>query len=290
MARESLLTPRTMIGMLGIVILAIFTHSPAAKDQKLKPEELVAKHLESIGTAEARAAAKNRVENGTGQVIFRLPSSGQLTGAGSIVSEGKMMRLSLVFNANDYPSEQVAFDGNKIIASQIRPGVRGNLAQFAYQHDVLLKEGLLGGAMSTAWCLLDVAGRQAKLDYGGTKKIEGRQLHELRYRPRKGAYDLQVSLYFDPETWRHVRSEYRMVQPPGMASNPGESSSRHDTLYHLDEVFEDFVTVDSLTLPKTWKLRYSGEGMGTTILCEYSIAVKQIAHNQALDAKAFLLQ
>jgi hypothetical protein len=255
----------------------------------MKPEELVAKHLDSIGTPEARAAVRNRVATGVGQVVFRLPSTGLKQGNADMVSEGKKLRIWMVFNANDYPSEQFCYDGNKVTVSQIQPGIRAYLATFIYQYDVLVKEGLLGGSMSTAWCLLDVAGRQPKMDYNGLKKVDGKQMHEIRYRAKKGASDMIVSLHFDPETFRHVHTEYRLVQPANMADNPAASSGQHDTIYHIEETFSDFKTVDALTVPHSWKVTFSREGMGATILCEDNLGISRILHNQTLDPKMFIV-
>ena len=262
--------------------------SAVAKDTKMKPEELVVRHLESIGTAEARSAAQSRVASGVGQVVFRLPSSSIKQGSAGMISEGKKLCISMVFSSTDYPSEQFCFDGSKVTVSHIQPGVKVFLPAFVYQYDVLMKEGLLGGSMSTAWCLLDVAGRQPKLDYNGLKKVDGKPMHELRYRAKKGIGELVVLLHFDPETFRHVHSEYHLVQPASMANSPVESSGLQDTYYHVEETFSDFKAVDGLTLPHSWKLTFSREGMGKSILIEDSLGVSQIQHNQTLDPKLFI--
>jgi len=289
MTRVSVCNYRSVLYFTVIVLIA-FQGAAGGKDQKMKPEELVAKHLESIGTPEARAAIKTREGVGKGQIVFIQPSPGNLLARGEMVSDGKMMRISMLFDGSpNYPTEQFAFDGNRANTSQIRPGVRVNMASFAYTYDVLLKEGLLGGTMTTAWALLDVAGRQPKLEYGGLKKVEGRQLHELRYRAKKGAGELQIWLRFDAETFRHVMSEYRLTQPANMANTPSESSAQHDTIYNIKELFDEFRTVDGVTFPTSWKLKYSREGGGPTALAEYSIVLVQVAHNKPLDTKAFAL-
>ncbi len=276
----------------GVYFIAAFLLAallPAgAKDEKMKPEELIAKHLDSIGTAEARAAIKTRVAVGQGQLAY-IQRSGSFSGKSEIVSEGKRMRISMLFKQTNYPSEQFAFDGSKANTSQVQPGVRANLASFAYTYDVLLKEGLFGGTMTTAWALLDVPGRQPKLEYSGLKKIEGRQLHELRYRAKKGAGEVLVWLRFDPETFRHVQSEYRLTQPPNMAAAPTESSSQRDTIYSIKESFDNFQTADGVTFPTSWKVRYSREGMGATLLVEYNLVLSQVTHNKPLDPQAFSL-
>ncbi len=278
---------RAVFCFLATLFSVVLGPSLAAKEPKMKPEELVAKHLDSIGTPEARAAIKTRTAVGNGQIIFRLPSTGNLNGNSEVVSDGKKTRISMVFGVPNYPSEQFLFDGNNANTSQIRPGVRVSMALFAYTYDVMLREGLLGGTMTTAWALLDVAGRQPKLEYTGLKKVEGRQLHELRYRAKKGAGDLQVFLRFDPETFRHVQSEYRLTQPANMASTPAESSSQRDTLYRILEMFDDFKTIDGVTVPFSWKLKFSREGMGNTLLSEEAISLTQVVHNRPLDAKTF---
>jgi hypothetical protein len=288
MARSPTGSLRAVLYSFSVLFLAVY-HPPAgAKDAKLKPEELIAKHLDSIGTAEARLAAKNRVSTGVGQVVFRLPTTGVKQGNADMISEGRKLRIWMTFNANDYPSERFCFDGSKVTVSQIQPGMRSYLAAFVYQYDFLLKEGLIGGSMSTAWSLLDVAERQPKLDYNGLKKVDGKQMHEIRYRARKGAGELIVSLHFDPETFRHVNTEYRLVQPPNMANNPTASSAQQDTIYHIEETFGDFKTVDSLTVPHSWKITFSREGMGSTVLCEDGLGISQVLHNQTLAPRTFI--
>jgi hypothetical protein len=273
-----------------LALFLVYNHPPAvAKDAKMKPEELIAKHLDSIGTAEARSAVQNRVASGVGQMVFRLPSKSLKQGKAGMMSEGKKLCIGMAFNSHEYPSEQFCFDGNSVSVSHIQPGVKAYLPAFIYKYDILMKEGLLGGSMSTAWCLLDVAGRQPKLDYTGLKKVDGKPVHELRYRAKKEAGDLAVLLHFDPETFRHVHSEYRLVQPVGMAGSPGASAQQDDTRYRLEETFGDFKAVDGLILPHSWKLTYSREGMGTTILIEDGMGVSQIQHNQTLDPKLFIV-
>ncbi len=275
--------------MLATLVLVFHDPPLGAIHPAIKPEELVAKHLSSIGSAEARSAVKNRVASGAAQVTFRLPTSGRLPGNGTILSDGGRVRIEMMFAALDYQSERLVFDGRSVDVGQLRLRVRSNLADFVYQYDVLLKEGLMGGTMTTAWPLLDLAGRQPKLDYAGLRKVEGKQLHELRYRPRRGAWDLQIALFFDPQDFRHVLSQYRLVLRGRMAAAPPDSTSQMDTFYRIDERFDDFRPVDALILPHAYQLVFNREGPGTGVLCEYRIALDRILHNQSIDADAFVI-
>jgi hypothetical protein len=269
-----------------------------AKEPKLTSEELVSRHLASIGTPEARAAVKSRVAAGAAQWTIRMPQSGQIPGKSSILSDGGRLRITLAFGAQESQMEQLVFDGKNVDAGQIQLRERSWLSDFVYHHDVLLKEGLMLGTMTTAWPLLDLAARQPKLDYTGLKKTGGRQMHEVKYRAKKDAGDVQVALYFDPESFRHVHTEYRLVVRAGIGSrarptmgNVGTASPGDlmDTYYKIDEWFEDFRIVDGLTLPHACKLAFTREGP-SPFICEYGINLTQILHNQEIDPKSFVIQ
>jgi len=208
------------------------------------------------------------------------------------------VHIAMMFAAGDYEGERLAFDGRNVDVGQLRLRVRSILADFVYLHDVLLKEGLVCGTMTTAWPFLDLAGRQPRLGYAGLRKVEGKRLHEVSYRAKRDAGDLQVALYFDPETFRHVYSEYQMVvrarvgqrsrpssADPGVAS-PGELM---DTFYKVEEWFDDFKTVDSLSLPHSYRLRFNREGP-SSFLCDYGISLTQVLHNQPVDADTFVIK
>lgn len=135
------------------------------------------------------------------------------------------------------------------------------------------------------WALLDVAGRQPKLSYEGTKKIEGKQLHELEYRARKDG-DIRVTLYFDPETFRHVYSSYRAVRPAFMSDMPSQTPIRN-TIYTLSEQFGDFRTVDNLTLPHSWKMSLLIEAHAQSMKTDWSVTAGTLTHNQPIDPTFF---
>lgn len=262
-----------------------------ASGEKIKPEELVAKHLASIGNPEARNAVRNRTILGDVDVVFRMGSSGQLSGKGHITTEGPMIRMGMMFDHPDYPGELIAYDGKKVTVAQLAPAARvfSPFAEFVLTFDALLKEGLPGGALSTAWPLLNLTHRQPSLKYMGLARIEGKQLHELTYEMRRGNRDLLIALYFDPETYRHVRSQYRLGRPRLQQVRSPERSWQGGggpDVRSLVETFDDFKEVDGLMLPHQYKITYQQEGY----LAEWSFTVKQILHNQRLDANLFVVQ
>jgi len=123
-------------------------------------------------------------------------------------------------------------------------------------NDVILREGLLGGVFNAGWPLLALPARGAKVAYDGLKKLEGRDLHRLRYRAKKGQGDLEVFLYFEPDTFRHVASVYRTSQAQQMGVTMESSSSQPDVYLQLTETFGDFKSVKGLNVPSAWTIRY----------------------------------
>jgi hypothetical protein len=124
-------------------------------------------------------------------------------------------RFALRFPAKEYPGEGFVSDGSKTLVTQITPDSRSQLGQFIFENDFLLKEGLLFGSLSSAWALQHISEKQPKLEVTGIKSINERQLYEMKYTPKKANPAIQTYLYFDPETFRHVRSQYRseLVSP-----------------------------------------------------------------------------
>ena len=222
-------------------------------DEKPKPEEVVAKHLESIGTAEARAATHTRIAGGTVVATFSAPSTGKFEGQVVMASESNKNLIAMEFTSSNYSGENISFDGESVSIGYARAGVRSNLGDLVTTYKAIVKNGLIGGALSQSWPLYDLADKKHKLEYKGTKKVGGRTLHELRFTPRGGS-DLDISLFFDSETFQHVRSEYLHVVAPQIGMTVDASKSQMPTRYKMIEEFSDFRKEENLTLPHSYKI------------------------------------
>ncbi len=143
----------------------------------MKPEDIVAKHLDSIGTAQARAAAKSRVVEGAVTYNLLVGGAGTLEGKAVLVSQDEKLHFMMKLNNNLYHGEQFIFDGNKdeISFSTVNQ-TRSQFGEFVRVQDVVLRDGLLGGTLSTAWPLYDLGERKAKLSYEGMKKVDGTRI------------------------------------------------------------------------------------------------------------------
>lgn len=271
-----------------MVCLCICMFRPLTRAADLSADDVVAKHLASIGTPEARNA-KSRVTEGSVSYKILVGGSGQAEGKAVFVSEGVKRQLLMKINDRNYRGEQIIFDGSKVqVTFSLTQQKRSQFGEFLFTQPVPLSEGLLGGLLTTAWPLLDIAAREAKLTYQGLKKVDGQELHDLLYRPKKGT-DYEIHLYFDSETFRHVLSVYTITIQPQMrfggdARNVRQNPERH----RIEEHFSDFKQSDGLTLPNHYELKYTQElQTGGTALFVWDVAVSQITNNQSVDPRNF---
>ncbi len=268
----------------AFLALFLFTFSFSAFSQKMKPEEILAKHLDSISTSAIRTADKTRIIVGNADVVFitqkNLPAKGRIV----LASAGEKNFLGLSLNSLDYPSEKFSFDGSKAKVGYARVGVRSVLGNFVSSNNVLLEESLLGGTLSTSWALLDMANKRVKLTNEGTKKIDGRETYALGYAAK---CDLDITLYFDKETFRHVRSKYKRTSSAGIGTTPDQSSRFSESHFKLTEDFSDFKTENGLTLPHNYRLNYSITGQNGTTEIQWSFIFNEFAFNQTLADGTF---
>ena len=276
--------------VIGLTAVCLLTLSPlvgaAAGGEKLKPEEVLAKHLEALGPAELRQPGRSRAFAGASMMNLRTGGGGQASGTAVIASQGEKVLLKAEFDSSGYPFERLGFDGKRLYARPYAPGVRSPIAGFFLSHDATFSEGLIGGTLSSAWPLLNLAQRRAKLEYAGTEKVNGREAHKLKYVPRKGS-ELKIKLYFDAETFHHLRTEYERTIAAPMGATPQQSASQRETRYKLVEDFSDFRPEGGLTLPHTYKLQYS-VSQYNPFQMDWTFNLEKYTFGFALEPKEFV--
>jgi len=276
--------------VLGSVSLLLFAYSvTATQEQKIEIPDLLSRHLEAIGSATAREAVKSRFAAGTVKFIGRVGTTSNLEGSVGLVSLRPKTRYSVKFPTTEYPGEQLAYDGKNVDVGWLPAGKRSALSLFIQQQDLPLKDGLLGGVLSTGWPLMKNP-VPARLEYKGTRKIAGRLVHVVGYRQQKGSPDLKVTLFFDPETFRHVRTEYEFRIQPRLGIGPNQSNIFQESIYLLSEEFDDFRKVDGLMLPHKYKIQLSVQASASQVLMDWNLSLGQIAHNQPIEDNVFTLR
>lgn len=256
--------------------------------QKMKPEDVAAKNLESIGSSEARSAAKNMIVVGNGTAKYLTSADLQANGRMVIASEGVkfFMGINLESATNRFADELYTFDGENAGAALPRQGTRSALGSFVQSNKMTIDQGLFGGSLSTAWVMANLSGNKGKLSFDGIKKIDGKEVYVVGY-SKKGGGDVDVSLYFDKETFRHVRTEYKRMSSAGIGLRPEDSSKYDETRFKVTEEFGDFRAEMGLTLPHTYRIVYSSSGQRGTTEIEWKFTINEFAANQKLDATTF---
>jgi hypothetical protein len=261
------------------------------------------RHLTSLGTPEVRSAAKTRVIEGKAIYRILVSGSGSIEGKAVMVSEGRKFQLLLKVNASQYRGERFTCDGEKTFtAGTYADKSRSEFGEFLRAEDLPLRTGLLGGVLTTSWPLLDMESRKDTLRYEGLKSIDNRNLHALSFHPKKST-DMTITLYFEPETFRHVMTVYKArvhagiggpspdsgLSAPGLAGGSEVASARQqETRYLIEERFSDFQATEGLMLPSHYDLRFQEElQSGFTKLVEWDVSTTRVLSNVTLDPRNF---
>ena len=118
-------------------------------------------------------------------------------------------------------------------------------------------------------------------------------MHALKYMPRKGS-DLKITLFFDAETFQHLRSEYertiyttdqqRIAGGGGAlpsASGPRSSNARINAV----EEFSDFRLEGRLNLPHTYKFELSIQSEVRPALVDWTFNLTDFSFGEVPEFK-----
>ena len=266
-----------------LLFLSICADAPFA--QKMNAEDILAKHLDSIGSAKSRESVKTRIIISDAEFLQQKqnPVKGKFMVASS--TDGAVFGINL--DAANYRLDTFSYDGKKVRVGYIQPGIRSFLGAFILSYDTVLKEGLIGGTLSSSWALLNVEGRKAKVSYDGTEKIDGNETYALEFIP-KGGSDITIRMFFDTKNFRHVRTVYSRVIGARIGSGGVNSSaSQVETRYKLVENFSDFKKFGELTLPSSYVIDYNITGGAANVNYLWKFKVTDASFNQPLGDAAF---
>jgi len=269
-----------------VLLMIVFLLSNLASAQKIKAEDVIAKHLDSIGTAQAREAAKTLLIVGNGTSKFTSTKDITLQGKIVLASEGVNNFLGMNMNSPLYSGEKFAYNGKDVFVGFATVSVRSVLGNFVQSNTGIVSEGLVGGTLSTSWALERLASNKAKVSSNGIKKIDGKELYAISY-SKKGGSDLDITLYFDKDTFRHVRTEYKRVASVGIGVGLSDSARANEIRYSFVEEFGDFKAEAGLSLPHTYRMVYSATGTQGTTGIEWNFVLSDFTRNQKLESSTF---
>jgi predicted membrane GTPase involved in stress response len=115
------------------VALFLTVASSLMSGAEMKAEDVIARHLSSIGTAEARFAVKSRIVQGTSRFKAVVSGGGELQGTGALVSEGRKAVVMIKLTSGDYRGEQFVTDGDKVsVSATTGAHRRSSFGEFVY--------------------------------------------------------------------------------------------------------------------------------------------------------------
>ena len=280
----------TKISQCMIVVFAIMAFGVMTSfGQDLKTDEIIAKHLESIGTKEKLAGIKNRLVMGASSFESKLPSK-KTGGKALIVSEGTNLYFIASFASKEYPFEKIGYFNDKMSLPFVTSGARSPLGAFIADHEKVLSDGVMTGSMSNTWILINWQKDKATIRSGGTKKIDGRKAYVLDYFPKGGGSgEFTIKMFFDAENFRHIRSEYRHEISPKQDTF-GQLGRQGGLKMRLTENFADFKDADGLMLPHSYTLNYQTDSNSGTFEYIWGVAVTQYMFNRKLEDNFFTFE
>lgn len=255
----------------------------AVSGQSLTADEIITRHLNSIGTASRRQSLKNIFVTGLSGFDAKIPVV-QGRGKAVVVSDAENLYFLMSLNSHEYPFEKIGVFGNKVSIPFGTAGQRSLLGKFMAEHSIVLTSSLFCGSMSLRWIskIPDL-----RLKSSGKKKIDGHLAYGVDVvSPGIGSGDFTIRLYFDTETFRHVRTEYhREVQADTVTF--GRQNQTVNATVDLREEFSEFKEADGLTFPYSYKVTLTSNAGTSVYETSWSIMVNGYNLNQNLAPDFF---
>ena len=253
---------------------------------KLKGEDVLAKHLASIGTPEAIAGAANRKIEGTGQARNVRTSLSTVAGGAFLASTREKHLLLLAFTTGsiaEYRGESINFDGKKIDIPFVTASSRSPLGGFIFEYPEIVRQYLLGGCLFSSWALFDT-GKIGKFELQGKEKIGDIETYKMKIVP-KGGSALTIKMFFDTANFRHVRTEYQRTMTAGTVRvDEGRATEER---FKLIEDFSDYRQINSLFLPTTYKVTFRFETLQRNGDFEWLIKLTRFAFDPKAEPEIF---
>jgi hypothetical protein len=266
--------------------LTLLLSAAASIGQELQPDAIIAKHLDAVGKRSTVDQVQTLFALGLSSFESQSPAA-KGGGKALVVSDKGDLMFAISLNSKDYPYEKIGYFNDKVSLPFISAGQRSLLGSFISEHPRVLTEGLFGGTMSRRWPLWNYEGSKSKIKSLGVKKVNGKKAYVLSYIPDGGGADeFTVKLYFDTDTFQHVRTEYHREYNPQQPQF-GVANQLANSEITLTEDFSDFKTVDGLTLPYVYSVEFSSNANTSSFKTTWGVHVAQYYINQKLAPDFF---
>lgn len=270
--------------LLVALTLVGFGHITA---QGLRSDEIVARHLETVGPKDKRDGLSTLMITGLSEFETSSPA---VKGGGKaiVVSDPRNFFFLISLNSREYAYDKIGYFDGKVSLPFVSAGNRSLLGAFINEHQRMLADGVFGGVMSLRWPLLQAAtGGGPKLQGASVKKIDGKKVYAVDFDPGSGGMaEFAIRFFFDADTFNHIRTEYRYeVQPNSPTFNARDSPRQNQiasAIGMLTEEFSDFRKVEGMTLPFRYRVEFTSNSASGAYKSMWGIRVAEYRFNQKL--------
>lgn len=282
-----------------------FIHSNA---QKMSAEEIIEKHLNSIGTPSDRRQVRNILIKGDVTLaVHRTSNPFKTDGKVILASEGskELFRVAVnpppVWKISGNLRDNVVFDGSVVqvgfpdAAGIAGPGslvIQSDFENFIDQCNSIVKNGILGGALFTGWNVANRFADKGKLEFDGLGSADSEKYYVLKFDPKDGA-TVKVRMFFDMNTFQHRRTEYYLtlhgaLRSLGVSTGQGVSPEALANYMKFTEVFSDFRKEGQLTLPHKYTMDVQAPVYSNSE-SKYTLDLKEFIFNVPFDPASFIV-
>lgn len=269
----------------ALTMLAVAAFVDIVHAQSLTPGQVLSKHLAAIGSPAKLQSLKTLFAAGRSEFESRMPI---VRGGGKVVviSDPDNLYFLMSLNSKEYPFEKVGMFRDKVSLPFVTSGNRSTLGAFLAEHKRVLSDSLFCGSMSLRWVTNVATNTKLKLASAGMKKINDRQAYAIDVLMGASSSEFKVRLFFDAETFHHVRTEYKREVPVRQITF-GRQNEITDARVDLTEEFSDFKDVDGLMLPYDYKATLVSNSGSQTFTNSWGIKVVNYYLNQKLSDDFF---
>jgi len=282
--------------ILLFVVLSAFCFNVIGQN-KLSPEEIISKSLKAIGKTDA--TSERRMAIGGSQFTIR-SSSASATGRAVLASDGANMAFFSTFNMRDYGMERIGVFSNKIEIPFVVPGLRSPLGRWLAAYDRTLDDRIFGGTIFSTWRFWGPQSDWGKIETDGKKKIGDRQAWVVSYSPRRGLTSgSHIKLYFDAETFQHIRTVYQQGETDSGFYDTGSKAQNANSSVRgwgsdmasngstLTEDFGDYKLDNGLVLPHKYTITLTADVASGTEEYRWDLNIEQFKLVKEFPANFF---
>lgn len=281
-----MISSRNCFMLIGLFFAMVFSLISVAEAKDPTVQEVINRHLDSISSEENRSKITNIITGGVSEFESKTPV---VKGGGRtiIVSDEKNFYFSMSLNSNNYPFEKIGYFNGNVSLPFVMSGERSALGGFLNEHQQIVSDGLFGGALSVVWIRNIGNVQKLRMRMAGSKKIRDVKTWIIEVQSSaKGSGEFKARLYFDSETFQHIRSEYRREIPTGVIFN-GRRNRFTDGYLLLTEDFSNFNTHEGVTLPSNYLITFSTDSPDIAYENSWNIKIVGARFNQQLSSDFF---